>query len=70
MEEEELKDLKDIYELPDRVRFYLLDWKDKNMNAFRERYDLLGLHNLTKAQLIDLFKYAVVEDLKIINNNG
>ena len=44
--------------LPSRIKYYLLDWKDKNMLEYLNKYGSLRLHDLTADQLHGLFSYA------------
>ena len=48
--------------LPIRVKYYLLEWKDGNMNEYLKKYGELRLHDLTLEQLHGLFSYATTKD--------
>jgi len=52
--------------LPSRVKYYLLEWKDKNMNEFLTKYGERRLRDLTKDELSALFFYATEKDYKFI----
>jgi len=50
-----------------RIKYYLLDWKDHNINKFLNKYgDNVRLNDLNKEQLIALFNYATNHDNKIL----
>jgi len=48
--------------IPNRVRYYLLDWRDVNINDYQGKYGALGLYELTMSQLEGLFSYATSAD--------
>lgn len=48
--------------LPSRVKYYLLEWKDKNMDEYLRKYGENRLHDLTLDQLHGLFSYASTKD--------
>jgi len=52
--------------LPSRVKYYLLEWKDKNMNEYLRKYGELRLHDLTLDQLHGLFSYASTKDSALL----
>ncbi len=58
--ESEKKDALDL--IPSRIKYYLLDWKDKNMSNYIEKYEGLRLRDLTIKQLYELFVYATEKD--------
>jgi len=51
-----------LQKLPSRVKYYLLEWKDSNMNEYLRRYGELRLNDLTLDQLHGLFSYATTKD--------
>ncbi len=53
--------------LSDRIRYYLLDWKDNNTKLYFSLYQDHSLHDLTVTQLFTLFNYATNQDLKAIH---
>jgi len=48
--------------LPSRIRYYLLEWKDVNMEKVRDCFDKTRLHDLTKRELVTLFRMATKND--------
>lgn len=56
--------------IPSRIRYYLLEWKDKNMNDFINKYDELRLRDLTEDQLHALFCYATTKDRALLARNA
>ena len=62
----EEKQSRPIDKLPSRVRYYLLDWKDRNMDEYLRRYGQLRLSNLTAWQLLGLFRTALKNDVTIL----
>ena len=58
--------MKEFDKLPQRVRYYLLDWKDCNMEKFKKEYGHSGLRALKRSELHELFSYATTIDRKNI----
>lgn len=56
-----------IETIPARIRYYLLDWKDKNMETFIERYGRVSLASLSKEQIKVLFDNATMSDLQVFS---
>lgn len=52
----------DLDKLPSRIKYYLLDWKDTNMDSYIHKYGELRLRDLTKDQLYALFYYTTHKD--------
>lgn len=52
--------------LPSRVKYYLLEWKDQNMNEYLKKYGELRLRDLTADQLHGLFSYASTKDSALL----
>ena len=48
-----------LNKIPSRVKYYLLDWKDSNMEDYIRMYGEVRLRDLTINDLRNLFKYAV-----------
>jgi len=57
-------------EIPSRIKYYLLDWKDRNMDDFIRKYDELRLRDLTADQLHRLFSYATTKDGALLARNA
>ena len=51
-----------LQKLPSRVKYYLLEWKDCNMDEYIRKYGELRLNDLTLDQLHALFSYATTKD--------
>jgi hypothetical protein len=51
-----------LQKLPSRIKYYLLEWKDNNMNEYIKKYGKVRLNDLTLEQLHDLFSYASTKD--------
>lgn len=54
--------------LPSRIRYYLLEWKDKHMEDFLRKYGHVRLRDLNHDQLCALFGYATLKDLAILDD--
>jgi hypothetical protein len=48
-------------QIPSRIKYYLLDWKDHNMEKYLKRHEV-RLSDLNEHQLYLLFCYATTED--------
>jgi hypothetical protein len=51
-----------LQKLPNRVKYYLLEWKDSNMDEYIKKYGKTKLNDLTFDQLHGLFSYATTKD--------
>lgn len=49
-------------QLSARVKYYLLDWRDRHTEDFERKYGEVGLKDLTHEQLTALFMYATDKD--------
>lgn len=49
-------------QIPSRIKYYLLEWRDKNMDDYIRKYGELRLRDLTLDQLHALFSYATTKD--------
>ena len=49
--------------LPSRIRYYLLDYKDKHIQEVVEEYGTSRLNDMTKDQLQDLFEKVIGHDM-------
>jgi len=61
-----MKKLIDGTEVLDRTFYYLLDWKDKNMEYVFKNYGTYELHALNKKEYKEFFEHATKQDLKNI----
>jgi len=60
-----MKETLDYKTVPDRVYHYLLDWNETNKRkAIFEMFGLIRLCDLTKAQILELFKVATKHDIE------
>jgi len=51
-------------DLPERVRYYLLDYRDDHRHDFYLKYKTIALRDLTAAQLKNYFRFITAIDLK------
>lgn len=51
-----------LQKLPSRIKYYLLEWKNNNLNEFLDTFGNKGLNDLDNKQLIDLFHHASSND--------
>ena len=56
-----------LQKLPDRIKYYLLDWKDKNLNEYLKIYGEIRLNEMSLKQLHDLFSYTTTKDNALFN---
>lgn len=56
-----------LEQIPSRIRYYLLEWKDNNMSYFRKKYNDRKLMELSHEELVQFFKHASESDLKSIS---
>lgn len=56
----------DLDEIPSRIKYYLLEWKDKHMDDYIGKYGELKLRDLTLHQLWGLFSYATSKDCTLL----
>ena len=57
-----MEDGTNLEKLPARIKYYLLEWKDSNMNEYLRKYGDLRLNDLAPDQLHCLFSYATTKD--------
>jgi hypothetical protein len=57
-----MEDKTNLQKLPSRVKYYLLEWKDSNMDEYIRKYGETKLNDLTLDQLHGLFSYATTKD--------
>ena len=48
--------------LPGRIKYYLWEWKYKNMDEYFRKYGENRLNDLTPEQLHELFSYITTKD--------
>lgn len=58
---------KPIDAIPSRIKYYLLEWKDKNMERFVEMCGEVSLSSLTKSELKFVFDNATMSDLQLFS---
>ena len=54
--------------IPSDIKYYLLGWKDRNMNEYLQKYGDLRLRDLSLEQLHALFLYATAQDGMLLLN--
>jgi len=54
----------EISKLPSRIKYYLLEWKDHNMDEYLHKYGELRLADLDNEQLKALYIYATKKDIE------
>jgi hypothetical protein len=52
--------------MPDRIKYYLLDWKDRNMELFYSKYGNVRLRDMTQDQIKEFFIYVTKLDEQLI----
>ena len=57
-----------LEQLHGRIKYYLLEWKDKNMHEFIRKYGEVSLNSLTMPQLRALFTYATAKDIDYLRS--
>lgn len=50
-----------------RILYYLLDWKDKNMEQFTHRYNGRNLKDLSNIEIQDLFSQVSSQDILMMS---
>ena len=55
--------MRDIDKIPSRIRYYLLDYKDKNIEDFQSYFGSKRLHELNTEELKRCFALASAKDL-------
>lgn len=61
-----MEQLTDLEKIPSDIKYYLLGWKDRNMNEYLGKYGELRLRDLNLGQLRALFSYATSKDFNVI----
>lgn len=62
-----MDELTNLQKLPSRIKYYLLEWKNSNMDEYIKKYGELRLNDLTLDQLYHLFSYATTKDGAILS---
>ena len=44
------------------IKYYLLGWKDRNFEVYKEKYGTQALKDLTRSDILDLFSLATDYD--------
>ena len=61
-----------LNKMPSRVKYYLLEWKNNNMEDYISKFGELRLNDLTVGQIQWLFFYATkkdVDSIKLMNKS-
>lgn len=61
---------RDFDKIPSRIKYYLLDWKDVNLDEYIEKFGEKKLNQFTTNELYDLFKYTTEKDYSLFNLFG
>tara|TARA_R110000772_G_C13310332_1_gene440594 strand:- start:18153 stop:18389 length:237 start_codon:yes stop_codon:yes gene_type:complete len=51
-------------QIPSRIKYYLLEYKDKNMEDFQSQYPEKRLRDLSFKQLREMFEMAIKKDIE------
>jgi hypothetical protein len=62
LQKEMSSDDRPFFNIPSRIRHYLLEWKDDNLDEYCKKYGELRLSQMTQGQLTALFNYATTKD--------
>lgn len=63
-----MEDKTNLDKIPTDIKYYLLGWKDRNMEDYINTFGEVRLRDLTLKQLCDLFAYAVSVDYGVLSN--
>lgn len=56
--------------VPDRMHYYVLDWKDRDTsNYLMLNFNKVSISLLTKEEFVKLFNHAMKQDIKSLENN-
>ncbi|MCK9429224.1 MAG: hypothetical protein M0R17_04415 [Candidatus Omnitrophica bacterium] len=66
MEEEYIKNVKPFQRIPGRIKYYLLEWKDRHMSEYINKYGEISLNNLTIEQIQGLYTYVCLKDAELL----
>jgi hypothetical protein len=58
----QMEEKTNLDKIPSDIKYYLLGWKDRNMDDYIRKYGELRLRDLTLDQLRALFSYATTKD--------
>lgn len=56
--------------IPSNVKYYLLEWKDRNLEFFIKQYNNRKLRELSKQELLNLFSYAQNSDYELMDSDS
>ena len=59
----DMYEMNDLDRLPFRVKFYLMEWMDSNIDQFEKQFGTSSLRELNTLQLYTLFDNIVRDDL-------
>ena len=57
-----MEEITNLDKIPSDIKYYLLGWKDRNMDDYLRKYGDLRLRDLSLEQLHALFSYATTKD--------
>ena len=55
-------DNKALNTIPSHIKHYLLEWKDRNLDEFIDKYGVRKLNDFTIDEIHHLFSYATTKD--------
>jgi len=55
-----------LQNFPSRIKYYLLEWKDRHMDKYIELHGKTPLNDLQYGQIVNLFNYATEQDKKLL----
>ena len=58
-----------VDQIPSRIKYYLLDWKDRNSEEYFEKHGSSRLRDLNHTELLILFQYATIKDTSDLLTN-
>jgi len=61
-------EITNLDKIPSNIKYYLLGWKDINMDDYIFKYGNIRLRDLTIEQLHNLFLYATIKDGALLDS--
>ncbi len=69
MKEDKINKTDPVDQIPSRIKYYLLDWKDRNSEEYFEKHGSSRLRDLNHTELLILFQYATIKDTSDLLTN-
>lgn len=57
-----MKDKNILQEIPSHIKYYLLEWKDRNLDEYISKFGQRRLMDFTLEEIFHLFSYATTKD--------